>query len=64
MKCKTCGKKVPHKNKTGRLSKWDVIKAGEAGWFFQRDGTAWCPNHVPEWVESWRERQKEAEKNA
>lgn len=31
---------------------WGKIKA--TGWFFQQDGTAWCPKHVPDWVASWR----------
>jgi len=32
---------------------WGHIKA--EGWFFGRDGeTAWCPNHIPDWVSAWR----------
>lgn len=31
---------------------WGHIKA--AGWFFQKDGQQFCPDHVPDWVESWR----------
>lgn len=58
MKCKTCKKHVSHNNKSGRLSKWDIIKAGEAGWFFQKDETAYCPDHVPDWVPEWRAKQK------
>jgi hypothetical protein len=34
---------------------WGKVKA--AGWFFQRNGDAWCPEHVPEWVAEWRSRQ-------
>lgn len=61
--CAICRKVVPFANKkkeraSGRLSKWDIIKAGEAGWFFQKDGTTWCPEHTPEWVEEWRARQR------
>lgn len=34
---------------------WGRIKA--EGWFQQKDGTVWCPTHVPEWVEAWRKRR-------
>lgn len=33
---------------------WGKRKASNEGWFFQRNGDAWCPEHTPEWVESWR----------
>jgi hypothetical protein len=33
--------------------RWGKIKA--TGWFFAKDGTAYCPEHVPEWVQKWRE---------
>lgn len=35
--------------------KWNNIKAQEAGWFSQRSGEHWCPDHTPSWVASWRE---------
>lgn len=35
-------------------SKWDTIRADEQGWFHQKDGKAYCPKHVPEWVSKWR----------
>lgn len=35
---------------------WGQIKADD--WFHQKDGTAWCPDHHPEWVASWRARQR------
>lgn len=38
--------------------RWGAIKAHDAGWFTQKDGTAWCPQHVPDWVPAWRERQR------
>lgn len=28
-------------------------KDGE-GWFDQRNGDSWCPQHVPDWVDQWR----------
>lgn len=24
------------------------------GWFLMKNGKAYCPQHIPEWVESWR----------
>lgn len=35
--------------------KWGQIRA--EGWFRQRDGTVWCPLHVPDWVPQWRARR-------
>jgi NTP pyrophosphatase (non-canonical NTP hydrolase) len=32
-------------------------RAQTAGWFMQRNGDHWCPEHVPDWVEGWRERE-------
>lgn len=37
--------------------KWGDIRAAEAGWFHKKDGTAYCPKHVPQWVTDWRARQ-------
>lgn len=34
---------------------WGKIKAD--GWFGQKDGTVWCPAHVPAWVAEWRARR-------
>lgn len=34
---------------------WGLVKA--EGWFFQRDGSAWCPQHIPPWVAGWRARK-------
>jgi len=31
---------------------WGKIRA--EGWFFQRNGKAYCPDHLPEWVDKWR----------
>lgn len=39
-------------------SRFDAIKANEAGWFHSKVGAeSWCPEHVPDWVPAWRERQ-------
>jgi hypothetical protein len=38
-------------------SKWAQMRAQRDGWFGQRDGTWFCPAHVPGWVEGWRARQ-------
>ena len=35
---------------------WSKVKA--TGWFLQKNGAIWCPDHVPEWVEEWRETQR------
>ena len=29
-----------------------------SGWFVQKDGTSWCPDHVPDWVEEWRAKRQ------
>jgi hypothetical protein len=36
--------------------KWGNIKAAADGWFHAKDGTAYCPSHVPKWVRTWRAR--------
>lgn len=28
-------------------SRWSHIRAAEQGWYFQRDGCVWCPEHRP-----------------
>jgi hypothetical protein len=41
-------------------SKFDAIRAQEAGWFFPREHEGlrgWCPAHVPSWVPAWRARK-------
>ena len=36
-------------------SKWVMIKAHSEGWYEQKDGTVWCPDHRPEWApKEWR----------
>ena len=47
-----CGESFPS-------SKFGKIRASDAGWFFQKDGVAWCPAHIPEWVGPWRARKRE-----
>lgn len=41
---------------------WGRVRAHDEGWFIQKDGTAWCPDHTPEWVAEWR--AKKATKDA
>lgn len=36
--------------------RWGNIQAHNEGWFEQKDGTAYCPDHVPDWVAGWRRR--------
>ena len=33
---------------------WGAVKAHDAGWFSQKDGTVYCPEHTPDWVAGWR----------
>lgn len=30
--------------------RWGSIKAHGAGWYMQKDGTAYCPHHRPAWA--------------
>lgn len=41
---------------TYRPHRWGKIKT-HPDWFHQKDGTSWCPDHHPEWVAAWREKQ-------
>ena len=43
--------------KTYTPHEWGSKAAQRAGWFLQRNGDAWCPDHHPEWVAAWRARQ-------
>lgn len=36
---------------------WGKKAAQRDGWFLSRNGPAWCPKHIPEWVTGWRERK-------
>lgn len=39
---------------------WGAKRAQSLGWFLQKNGDAWCPKHIPDWVVEWRRRnQKE-----
>lgn len=52
MTCSICGKTSEHGN-----HKFGNIRANADGWFQQKDGTAFCPSHVPAWVQPWRARR-------
>jgi hypothetical protein len=40
-----------------RNHRWGKTKAGD--WFFARgNDDAYCPKHVPAWVQAWREKKK------
>lgn len=43
-----CGEKINN-------HAWGKIKSG---WFFDKTGKAFCPIHIPPWVEKWRTRRK------
>lgn len=42
---------------THKNNRWAKTKAHAAGWFEQRDGRSWCPEHTPPWVAAWRARK-------
>lgn len=42
---------------TGR---WAPERAAASGWFCQRNGAVWCPDHTPEWVAAWRKKKENA----
>jgi hypothetical protein len=31
--------------------------AGLHGWYFSKDGVAFCPTHIPSWLKKWREKR-------
>jgi hypothetical protein len=39
--------------------KWGYQQAQREGWFMQRNGDAWCPDHNPDWVAEWRAKKRE-----
>lgn len=39
---------------TGR---WAPERQSKSGWFHQRNGSSFCPQHTPDWVAAWRERK-------
>lgn len=51
--CAQQGCATSYHNKSG----WDSIRAQSKGWFEQKNGKSWCPEHVPDWVPAWREQQ-------
>jgi hypothetical protein len=43
--------------------RWGATRAHGGGWHIQKDGDAYCPDHLPYWVARWRaekKRRKEA----
>jgi hypothetical protein len=40
-----------------KTDEWNSKRAHNEGWFIQKNGDRWCPDHNPEWVEEWRKRQ-------
>lgn len=41
--------------------RWGAMAADREGWFMQRNGKAWCPDHNPDWVAEWRASKKQQE---
>lgn len=58
--CCECDAEIAPNPGTGRIGKWNIMRAEKEGWFFQKDGTAYCPKHVPAWVPAWRANRAEA----
>lgn len=54
MHCAEPGCTAAHKS-----DRWNNSKAQKLGWFIQRNGDHWCPDHIPEWVAQWREEKTE-----
>lgn len=47
-KCKVCPTEV-------KSDKWNSIRAHANGWYFQKNGDAYCPEHRPSWApKTWR----------
>lgn len=44
--------------KSIRLHMWGKAEAYAEGWFFQKNGDLWCPDHLPDWVSKWRAKKK------
>lgn len=42
----------PECESTMKSHAWSVIKT--VGWFHQKDGKSFCPDHTPNWVHEWR----------
>lgn len=38
---------------------WGKIRAHSEGWFTQKDGTIYCPDHTPKWAKRWRKQKAE-----
>lgn len=52
MHCAEPGCTAEHKS-----DRWNNSRAQKAGWFMEKNGDCWCPDHVPDWVPAWRENQ-------
>lgn len=37
---------------------WAAIRAHDGGWFRQKNGDNWCPEHIPAWVDGWRKKRR------
>lgn len=33
---------------------WGFIRGHDDGWFLKKNGDCWCPQHIPEWVTTWK----------
>src|SRR5947209_6361233 len=51
-----CTKQCAHDGCTAehQFDGYNAVRAHSFGWFSQRDGRVWCPDHNPPWVTEWR----------
>lgn len=56
----TPDKKCAHEgcDRTFKPHYWGGVKSHDEGWFHQKNGDSWCPDHNPEWVAAWRAGQR------
>jgi hypothetical protein len=36
-----------------KVNRWAKIRAQDEGWYFQRNGSLWCPEHRPSFAPAW-----------
>jgi hypothetical protein len=41
---------------------WGSIGAQKEGWFLQKNGDCWCPEHIPEWYFDWKSKKEETKR--
>lgn len=49
---------APNCENTYATHRWGKTRAHTDGWFLQKDGSSWCPDHLPDWLAEWRQRAR------